>query len=563
MTLRSPSAAVAWEIWSRNWAGLLSVAGLLVMGAVLLPALRHSSRWASYTHSVAYALTAVALVGTLACFHFTEGSRKGGFGSYPLRLFHLPVNTWVLVALPMLHGAVALVLVYLLCAGLLLRHAGLDLPLLWPCLYLVFGLTQFQMIVWSLPGSRYLKLLCLSMAASILALGWMFFIPSIVAGALSEWGYAGDPAVFLHGWLGALALAGPAAYGISLFRLRQQRHGLRTPFAGCSPGWEQFIGRWWHRRTPFRSADHALVWLEWRRLGLTLPIVVAVVVALTCVPAWLSGGLSGRATVGILNWLITAPFLLAILLGRGWGKPDFWSPDLRIAPFPAIRPVTPGQWVFAKLKVAWVSAALTWGLVLYLGFIWIAFAGDLHGPEVWLRRIRFYYSPQERGLLSILVLPVVVTGTWRCLVGGLTVGCSGSRLWYHTLNLLVGAGMVALLVMVIRNSDGASDQLRLYHLWPVIAWLPVILTSAVVVKMAVAVFSWGKALQRGMVSQRMAIRYFAGWFFLVAMVAVFLFILSRNTLWLRHLMMLVAVLLVPLAGPALAMHALAANRSRA
>ncbi len=563
MTLRSPSAAVAWEIWSRRRAGLFSVAALLVIGGVLLPALRHSVRWASYTHSVAYALTAVALVGTLACFHFTEGSRKGGFGSYPLRLFHLPVNTWVLVALPMLYGAAALVLVYLLCAGLLLRHAGADLPLLWPCLYLVFGLTQFQMIVWSLPGSRYLKLLCLSVAASIITFGWMFFIPTIVAGALSEWGYAGDPAVFLRGLLGALALTGPAAYGVSLFRLRQQRHGLSTPFAVCSPGWGRLIGRWWCRRTPFRSADHALVWQEWRRVGLILPVMAVVVVALTCVPAWLSGGLSGRATVGILNWLIMAPFLLAILVGRGWGKPDFWSPSLKIAPFPAIRPVTPGQWVFAKLNVAWASAALTWGLVLYLGFIWTAFAGDLHGPEVWLRRIRFYYSPLERGLLSILVLPAMVIVTWRCLVAGLAVGCSGSRLWYHTLNLWVGAGMVTLFIITIRSSDGASDQLRLYHLWPVIAWLPVILTSAVMVKMAVAVFGWSDAWRRGMVSRWMAIRYFAGWLLLVGIVATFFFILSRNTLWLRHLLMLMAVLLVPLAGPALAMRALAANRSRA
>ena len=98
-----------------------------------------------------------ALLVTLGCFHFTEGSKKGGFGSFPMRLFNLPMNTRALVALPMIYGATAMVIVYLLCANLLLRHVGLDLPWVWPCLYLVFGLSQFQMILWSLPESRLVE----------------------------------------------------------------------------------------------------------------------------------------------------------------------------------------------------------------------------------------------------------------------------------------------------------------------------------------------------------------------------------------------------------------------
>jgi hypothetical protein len=295
------------------------VVALLVFGSVVMVVLQHSAGGAGFANSVAYALTAVALLLTLGCFHFTEGSRKGGFGSFPMRLFHLPVNTTALVALPMCYGAGAIVLVYLLCAGLLLRHTGTDLPLLWPCLYLVFGLTQFQMIIWSLPESRYLKILCLSIAASVITFGWMFFIPTIVAGALSEWGYAGDPARFMRGLLVVLALTGPTAYGVSLLRLHQQRHGLTARSAALSRWWERLFGRFLRRRAPFRSADHAILWQEWRRSGLILPAVVVVVIALTCVPAALSGGLSARATMGILTWLFVAPFLLAVIVGRGFG----------------------------------------------------------------------------------------------------------------------------------------------------------------------------------------------------------------------------------------------------
>jgi hypothetical protein len=563
MNLRSPSIAVAWEIWSRGRAGFLGIAGLLALGAIALPIMNGSARGNGLATATAYALTAVVLVIGLCCFHFTEGSRKGGFGSFPMRLFNLPVSTRSLVALPMIYGAVTVVLVYLLCVGLLLRHVDANLPLLWPCLYLVFGLTQFQMIIWSLPESRYLKLLCLSIAASIITFGWMFFVPTIVTGALSEWGYTGDPAVFMRRLLVALALTGPAAYMVSWLRVHQQRHGLTTRSAVFAAWWDRSFGELLRRRAPFYSADHAIFWQEWRRTGFILPAVVVVIIALTCVPAWLAGGLSGRATLGILSWLIIAPLLFAVVIGRGLSKPDFWSTSLKVAPFHAIKPVTSGQWVMVKLKVAFASAALTWAMVVYLGFIWTAFVGDFHGPEAWLTRIRFYYTPVERWLLLLLAPLAAVIVTWRCLVMNLAAGLSGSKLWYHSLNLLTGVVLVALFIFTIRRSDGDPDQLRLYHVWPLITWLPLILAAAVFAKMAIAAFAWNHALRHELVSPRAAVRYFAGWLFMVAILVSLLFILATNTLWLRHLLMLMSMLLVPLAGPALAMRSLAANRCAA
>lgn len=320
---------------------MISVVALVAAGALLIPLLHGSERWAGLANSIAYTLTTLALLVTLGCFHFTEGSRKGGFGSFPTRMFTLPMRTSSLIGLPMIYGSEGMVFVYLLCAWLLLGHLGPDRPLLWPCLYLIFGLTQFQMIIWSLPGSRYMKLLCLSIAASIITFGWMFFVPSIVAGALSEMGYTGNVEDFMRRLLVGLALTGPAAYLISLFRVHQQRRGLTGRSSLFTGWWDTTIGRLMRRRAPFRSANHAILWQEWRRSGFILPIVVVFVIALTCVPAWLSGELSGRATMGILTWLFIAPFLFALIIGRGFGKPDFWSTNLKIPQYSAIRPVTP------------------------------------------------------------------------------------------------------------------------------------------------------------------------------------------------------------------------------
>jgi hypothetical protein len=455
--MRSTVLAIGWEIWARNWAGLLAVAAVILVGAMLTPALNVSADWTSLAGSCAYTLTTLALLGILGCFHFTEGSRMGGFGSFPTRLFRLPLTTRLLVGLPMIYGSAATVLVYLLCAFLLLARVSPDVPLLWPCLYLIFGLTQFQTILWSLAGSRYLKLLCLGVAASVITLGWMFFIPGIVAGTLSEWGYAGDPELFMRRLLLVLAFTGPAGYAISLFRVHQQRHGMtfRNPaVTGC---WAGSIGRLLRRRAPFRSSGSALFWQEWRRTGFILPLVVVAIIGLTCVPAWLSGGLSERATSGILTWLFLAPFLFALIIGQGFGKPDFWSTNLKIAPFNAVLPVAPGPWISAKLKVAFGSSLLTWCLLIYLAFIWTAFVGDVQAPGVWLQWLRFHYSPAERWMMLLLALPAAVLITWRLLIAALPAGLCGRKLWHHLANLLAGISLVALFILNIRLGDNHGD----------------------------------------------------------------------------------------------------------
>jgi hypothetical protein len=558
----APAVAVAWEIWTRNRIAFLCVLAIISVGALLILTLNRATGWTHLVNPIAYSLTAVALAITLGSFHYTEGSRKAGFGSFPTRLFNLPMNTWALVALPMVYGSLAMILVFLACARFLLWRAGPDLPLLWPSLYLVFGLTSFQAIIWSLPGSRYLKLLGLGVAASIITFGWMFFAPTILAGALSEWGYSGDPAIFMRRVLLVLAMTGPAAYIVSLRCVHRQRHG-RTPRLATLIGRRGIsLARLVRRRIPFQCAEHAIFWQEWRRIGVIFPASVLLVLLLTCVPALLSGGLSGRATVGILEWLFFAPFLLAAIIGRGFGKPDFWSTSLKLTTFNAVLPLTPGQWVCAKLKVAFLSAVLTWALLVYLGFLWIAWVGDLEELAVWRSRFRFYYPPAARWAVFALAFPASVIVTWRCLVASLAAGLSGRKLWYHSVNLAMAILLIVLFVLIIRQSDHADQSLRFHHVWPVIAWLPVVLMIAAIARFSVAALAWSQAIHRGLVTHRAMARYVGCWLIATTILVALAFVVCRNTPWLRHLLMLAATLIVPLAGPAIAMHALAGNRSQ-
>ena len=58
--------------------------------------------------------------------------------------------------------------------------------------------------------------------------------------------------------MAALALAGPTAYAISVWRIRRQRHlgGLAVPGVSAIPEWiaRRLLGR----TRPFRSARHAV-----------------------------------------------------------------------------------------------------------------------------------------------------------------------------------------------------------------------------------------------------------------------------------------------------------------
>src|SRR5262249_14286178 len=61
--------------------------------------------------------------------HADLGARES---AYPRRAFTLPLRARALVAWPMALGAAALALFWLAVAGLVLRRAGVPVPVLWP-----------------------------------------------------------------------------------------------------------------------------------------------------------------------------------------------------------------------------------------------------------------------------------------------------------------------------------------------------------------------------------------------------------------------------------------------
>jgi len=559
--MRSPAFAIAWEIWWRHRAGMtLLPCGLLLCGFLNRTAFRQGE-WAGFAVALSYAVLAMAMILTFGFFHFTEGQRKGGFGSYPQRLFRMPVPTAWLAAWPMIYGTAAVGVLYLACDWLMFVPLDRPLPKLWPCLYLVSGFTLYQAILWSFPERRYLKLFLLTLGAMFIAFCWMFFLPHMIEGTLADWGYEGSPKSVQRGLLVFFAATGPAAWGFSWLRLRGQRHGIAEGVRGGAAVIER-LAEWLPARTErFASPDAALFWHEWRQTGFILPLAVAGVLAMTCIPSWLSGPLTGQTTMGLLTWMVIAPVLLAAIIGRGFAKPDFWSPQLGVPAFIARRPVSAGQIVFAKLKAALCSVSLTWGMTGITAVVWFAAAGDFGGIDALLAQGKIYYPGGQRWLLAGLLLAGGMMLSWRFLVSGLAAGLSGAKGWFYASNGITAAILVGILACFIWTGDNDDHPIRLYNLWPWVEWLPAILCGLVIAKLATAAWAWSRAHEAGMVGGRGVAGYFAAWILAAALLALAAGIAFPNTPWLRNLLWLCAALVPPLAGPGVALITWSANRT--
>src|SRR5207244_11520880 len=129
----------------------------------------------------------------------------------------------------------------------------------------------------------------------------------------------------------------------------------------CAVQFSDFLPK---RDKVFASPGAVQVWFEWRRCGLVLPRLVAGLLSLLVVPfSWYARNESG-ATLWILAWTLGMPVILAAAVGKAFSRADFWSSELSIPEFVAVRPLSEDDMVAIRLKVVAVSTTIAWFLVL-------------------------------------------------------------------------------------------------------------------------------------------------------------------------------------------------------
>jgi hypothetical protein len=449
----------------------------------------------------------------------------------------------------------------------------------WPATLLAAFVVFYQTIIWSLSGFRLTRIVTLSVVATLL-LG-VGFLPTFgpMVSQFILWpsesalrGSAGltyclDCQVFeVRRWrseavltVGLAALAA-AAYGVALVTVGAQRRG-----GGAGWAWPRVLSERLalaipHRRTLLKSADAALFWMEWRRTGLVLPAAVLLATCLVLGITILFTDRGQKETMWAETWLAVLPIVLAFPVSMGFGKPDFWSLDLALSPFVATRPVSGGQLLAAKMKAAAASTLLAWAALLVVAPLCIYLYCDTkHWYGAW-QISGLIYSPFSQWALPVLWMVMAMLLTWSLMIGNIWLGYSGRPAFYYA---FVVVGMAVFLTALVIFASNLERPRYWQNTWlRTLTWLPWAFAAFISAKAWFAVWCGSRLRSRGLISDR-NIKVYACLWLAAAICLVFRsWLQSPGIEWLRNLLMLFALCVIPLARVAATPLAIAWNRHR-
>jgi hypothetical protein len=335
----------------------------------------------------------------------------------------------------------------------------------------------------------------------------------------------------------------------------------REAFASC------VSSRLPRRSKPFGSPAAAQFWFEWRRSGHVLPFYVGLLLMVVFVPISIYASREADSTLRILGAALAMPIILALPIGKGFSKPDFWSKDMTLTSFLAVRPLGTYDLVMIKAKVAACSAFISWLLVFVFLSIWIPAGANIDSLRQ--LRVRLYAiagSEISGSLIFALSIAAGLFLTWRFLVNGLWLGLRGNRMFYASSAIpyavLPAAGLIGLMVIgqekqsifawMFQNREGVLTG----ALW--------IAAAALVVKFSLSVLAWRRVPAK-QVWQYLTV-WICGTCCLIAL-AILVWdglrpMLPPDVNRLQVLLILVAVSTMPLGRLGMASMTLARNRHR-
>ena len=309
----------------------------------------------------------------LVCLGWFEVDDRTVQFSFPGRLLLKPVSTARLVLVPMLFGGAVIVTLFALWAELVWRHVvGFSAyDLLWTSAVLLSFFWWMQALAWSLPLPKA-RMLAMIVMGMLHFLVWR--MPQMQANALSGWQWP---------ILSALLVS---AVPVAWIGLKLMRQGSWEGPSRISTLWSRLgLARARSRQKKFRFAFAAQFWLEWRRQGWLLPgisggmallIVVVFEAATFMIHKFLGATWQGSdpEMVGLLYMFILPLLILPLVLSNLLAPALATFDRFHLAGVPgfiAVRPMTNGGFVMAKLAMALATSALTW-LVTAAAFLCLA-----------------------------------------------------------------------------------------------------------------------------------------------------------------------------------------------
>ena len=511
---------MAWELWRKNRWGFWVVLGALLCGLIARlagPAEDDVPRF------IAGSAMLSSFLITFAIFTCAE---SGAHLAFPSRTFALPVRTSLLVNGPILLGLVAITLVHLAWTFLFLQPLNARYPLGSFAIYWAAALVTFQALVWCLAGHAKSFVIVLLLAMTL-------FVRLAVV--IVEDHDASRAVVFLLVIL-------PVAYLCARLGVRQQRRGQWHIPAKAQRLMEVGSARLFPGKRLFATAAQAQLWMEWRRNAVVPLISLGLGLVIVC------AGLVRLAAHDDAGVIVSACFYIGCALLMLWAASsgvllarDASSKSLLLSSFVATRPVTSGELAFAKIKSAgrvWLAGWVAYAIAL---FFWYDFLGP--DPDLPASRLDDALVP-TMGFAALAL-------AWH-LAGALPLWLTGrieSPAWA---GLVLLGGYIAF---------GHILQFLDKHFGLPVA-LPWLFTFGLIAKVLIAVWAFGEAIRRRLLSRRATARYFAFWLLGTIGLVAIASAVCRGTAFPQPLVVPGAALLLPLARVGLAPLALARGRHR-
>jgi hypothetical protein len=544
MSPRSAALAIAGDIGRRHRWGLGAIAAYVISLAIA-GALRTSVT--TTEDDGVFALTLVVpltwcIFYLLAVFCFgITGDLSRRESIYPARMFTLPVSTAALSGVPMLFGTIVVMSLWLLVGVFVRWPSWIQVPFLWPAFFAAAFLAWTQALMWrpyGLPGLRpFIAVTLLITGDAVVIAAIELKVPESTMAAVMA---TLVPMAYLAGYQ-ALKLARRG--GVADWRERFRSRGAATSRS---------------RGRAFASPATAQLWLEWRQLGRSLPVLVAIVLPFELGLLFMRGMEASPRTVyyALLAVLLT-PRLMAAYVAVSFQSANPHEGDPHAMPhFMAARPMTSAGLVAAKLGAAALSTLVTWTVVLAAiplaldrSGLWWLVRDALAGWEAVLG------TPRLVALVVLVVLGLMAS-TWKQLVQGLCIGLTG-RAWLVRVNTLV---ILVLTIAVVPT----VDYLRRHRdvLGDVFDALPWIVAALVTVKMMLAAWVAVRLHAVRPLSDRALVSGAAIWLAAVlTLYGVFVWLMDPPP-FPHYVLLLTAILFVPLARLSAAPLALAWNRHR-
>jgi hypothetical protein len=298
---------------------------------------------------------------------------------------------------------------------------GFTLPFGWPAASLTTSMICFQGAVWGLASFPWIRVFVISAGAvGVIALNAM----------LAEAGmrHADREFVLISLQLGFL----PVAMGAAWFGVKSERCGGWQSWGWVRSLWCSIHDALPRRTHPFTTPQRAQFWFEWRRRGLFMSFALAFTIAGgACLYFPFASIVDSGFPFACVVWMAVLPLWFLDLSGIALAKSDFWMPAVAMQPFPANRPMSDGDLLAGKLKVA-ISIVLLGcgiGLLLVLSLCTWERWQELWHVDRSARRLLSWMPSHSAGVAAVAALALVayLFAALKCLTGALCLGLTGDK----------------------------------------------------------------------------------------------------------------------------------------